>query len=209
MAKTHRAIVGIAAAIALIAGATWFITRDGNGTGNEPRPAASVRVTTPAGGGFTFSAAQAGTELIPPTDRRLVPGISGKTLVGKPFDTGSTAGRVLVLNFWASWCAPCREEMPGLEQTHQEFTGRGVDIVGVNINDGKSAARALATDLKITYPSIYDRENVVAESIKGYPSQAIPTSIVVDRSGRVAAVYLGPVTPQRLQAILDTLLSEP
>ncbi len=207
MAKNSRALVGIAAAIATIAAATWFFTRDDSRS--EPRPAAAVHVTSPPSGGFTFSSAQSGTKMIPPADRLLAPGVSGKTLEGEPFDVGPAAGRVIVLNFWASWCAPCREEMPGLEQTHQKFTGRGVDIVGINVNDATSAAVALGTDLKVTYPSIYDRQNVIAKSIHGYPSHAIPTSIVVDRSGRVAAVYLGPVTPQRLQAILDTLLSEP
>lgn len=206
MARNSRVLVGIVAVVALIAAAIWFTTRDDSR--GEPRPAAAVHVTSASSGGFAFSGAQSGTEVIAPADRQLAPGVSGMTLEGKLPDVAPAAGRIVVLNFWASWCAPCREEMPGLEQTYQEFAGRGVDIVGINVNDAKSAAVALATDLNITYVSIYDRQNVVAKSINGYPSQALPTSIVVDRSGRVAAVYLGPLTPQRLQAILDILLLE-
>ena len=97
-----------------------------------------------------------------------------------------------MLNFWGSWCAPCRVETPEFQQVYTEVAGRGVEFLGRRREGRPSSWRsAFVTSKGITYPSLFDPAGEVALAFRDYPANAIPSTIVLDRQGRVAAVYTG------------------
>ncbi len=118
-------------------------------------------------------------------------------------------GRVIVLNFWASWCLPCREEMPNLERAWREFRSRGVTVVGLNVADDYDEGAAFLAQLKITYPNAYDPEQT---RVNAYRVAGLPTTIFIDAEmrarTRVSGGYLGSQGYEQLrQQILDLLRS--
>jgi thiol-disulfide isomerase/thioredoxin len=157
------------------------------------------------GGEFRFVAGTPAGKVIPPADRAGAPTFSGALLDGAHFTSASLHGKVAVINFWGSWCAPCRVETPEFQQVYAEDAGRGVAFLGINVKDDEQLARAYLSSNGITYPSLYDPRGEVALAFRDYPANAIPSTIVLDRQGRVAAVYTAQVEQQDLRAVLDTL----
>jgi cytochrome c biogenesis protein CcmG/thiol:disulfide interchange protein DsbE len=122
--------------------------------------------------------------------------------------TGSLAddaGKVVVLNVWASWCDPCREEMPMLQRTHERIAPRGGMVLGINTQDASDSALAFLREHEITFPSLRDRDREYNRDLQvsGYPE-----TFIVDREGRIAAMYRGPVTQKWLDEKLPPLLEE-
>jgi thiol-disulfide isomerase/thioredoxin len=113
-----------------------------------------------------------------------------------------------VLNFWGSWCAPCRVETPQFSQVASSVAGRGVRFLGVDVKDDEQFAQAFLSTRSISYPSLYDPRGEVALAFRDYPANAIPSTIVLDRQGRVAAVYTAAVTEPDLRAVLDAVTGE-
>src|SRR6476620_8566152 len=93
-------------------------------------------------------------------------------------------GKVVVLNFWASWCKPCTEELPLLEKTQRSLTGKGATVLGANYQDLTGSALRFVHRFKLTYPSLRDRDGQFADK---YGSRAFPETFVIDRRGRIAA----------------------
>jgi peroxiredoxin len=115
-------------------------------------------------------------------------------------------GQVTLLNFWATWCLPCREEMPMLAETHAEYAARGVAIVGIALDDVQ-AARDFADELGITYPILVGTADVMSTAmIYGNRAGLLPYSVLVDRSGVVRRTWLGVLEQAELQNELDSLL---
>jgi cytochrome c biogenesis protein CcmG/thiol:disulfide interchange protein DsbE len=122
--------------------------------------------------------------------------------------TGSLAdqaGKVVVLNVWASWCDPCREEMPMLQRTHDRIAPRGGMVLGINTQDATDKALAFLREHDISFPSLRDRDREYNRDLQvtGYPE-----TFIVDRKGRIAAMYRGPVTQRWLDEKLPPLLAE-
>ena len=115
----------------------------------------------------------------------------------------SLAGSVVVLNIWASWCPPCREEAQGLEQGWTRYRSRGVQFVGVDHEDTRGAGMAFVRRFGVTYPSGFDPDGTVAAR---YGAVGIPTTVVIDRRGRIVYQFLGKTTAPSLAAILDRVL---
>jgi cytochrome c biogenesis protein CcmG/thiol:disulfide interchange protein DsbE len=114
-------------------------------------------------------------------------------------------GQVVVLNFWASWCDPCRQESPLLQRFHEAIRGRGGTVVGVDVLDVTSDARAFVRDYGLTYPMLRDGDGarLQAFSLRGYPE-----TFVLDRRGRIAAVKHGPVNARWLRDAVEPLLEQ-
>jgi cytochrome c biogenesis protein CcmG, thiol:disulfide interchange protein DsbE len=118
----------------------------------------------------------------------------------------SLKGKVVVLNFWASWCPPCRGEAPVLERWHRRIAPQNGTVLGVDVLDVDSDARAFAKRYGLTYPSVRDGDG---DSRRSFGVNGQPETIVVDRRGRIAATFRGPVTDAALQRVIPRLLREP
>ncbi len=159
------------------------------------------------GGEFRFVEGTPSGEVIPADERAAAPEFSGELLDGEEFDSAELDGGIAVINFWGSWCAPCRVESPEFQEVYAEVRDRGVQFLGVNVKDTDQLARAFEDSFGIEFPSLYDPRGEVALAFRDYPANAIPSTIVLDAQGRVAAVYTGAVKQEDLRAVLDLLLA--
>jgi thiol-disulfide isomerase/thioredoxin len=141
-------------------------------------------------------------------DRKPAPAVQGSTLDGGSFDLATLHGKVVVVNFWASWCAPCRLEAADLEATHQSTKDSGVSFVGVDSRDQKDAALAFLAG-RITYPSLFDPAGRVALSFSEVPPNTFPATLVVDKQGKVAAVIRTTVREDDLTKLVAQIGAEP
>ncbi|MEU8173436.1 TlpA disulfide reductase family protein [Microbispora hainanensis] len=165
--------------------------------------AAAVAATTLAGcaGGQAAQPRSGDTRFVPgdgrveffdAAQRHKAPVIEGQTLDGGT--AALTAGKVHVLNFWASWCAPCRAEAPVLKDIAASTKPKGVEFLGVNFKDLKASAQAYDRSIEPGYPSIYDQSGKVLLQFQGtVPPAAIPSTLIIDAQGRIAARALGAV----------------
>jgi thiol-disulfide isomerase/thioredoxin len=128
--------------------------------------------------------------------RQSAPEVRGVLLDGTPYDLAARRGTVTVVNFWGSWCAPCRAEAADLEQTYRAT--RPAEFVGVNVRDLLGPALAFVRVQGVSYPSLSDPDGQLAVRFRDLPASAIPTTLVIDRDGGVAARFLGAVTASRL-----------
>ena len=139
------------------------------------------------------------------TDSDLAPDFTLTALDGSSFTLSEHRGEVVVLNFWATWCIPCLAEMPTFEALHQELGDDGLQIVGISQDTGGAdEIRPFADQLGVTYPLLPDPAFNVSARYGGIP--VLPTTIVVDREGRIARSEYGALTRKKLLALLDGLI---
>jgi thiol-disulfide isomerase/thioredoxin len=163
-----------------------------------------------AGNEFRFVSGTGKGEVIPAADRRAAPAVTGQLLGGGgDFDLGARRGRVVVLNFWASWCAPCRVESPEFDAVYRATRASGVDFVGVDTQEADEGdGAAFVRRYKISYPSLYDPNGKVTLRFRGFRANGFPYTIVVDRQGRVAAVYPTPLLREDIEPVVTRLAAE-
>jgi len=97
-------------------------------------------------------------------------------------------GNIVLVNFWASWCGPCREELPAFEDLYQEYQDMGVEILAVNVDDEAEKANVLLQDIEVSFPVLYDTSGEVSEL---YDVSAMPTTVLIDRDGNVRVIHPG------------------
>ncbi len=166
------------------------------------------------GGEFGFVSPGGQTKIFydPPQTRGTIPALAGEDLLvpGRQITLSGYAGKVVVLNIWGSWCGPCRAEMPGLQRVYDQTRNSGVQFLGIDVRDEvRSAPQDFVRNLGITYPSIYDPPGRSLLALQGYPRSVVPSTIVLDRQHRVAAVFLAAVREADLLPVVARLAAEP
>jgi thiol-disulfide isomerase/thioredoxin len=158
--------------------------------------------------------AQPVTLLLKPLDlvgypsRAVPPHFSGDTIDTRQVSMTDLRGKVVLVNFWASWCAECRPEMPVLERLHRELAPQGLAVIGINVREEKDVVRRYARELGLTFPLVLDAGGTINVL---YGVVGLPTTFIVGRDGRAVALAVGPREWASLpgRALLHALLAEP
>ena len=170
-----------------------------SGSGASPASPASPQLETLATGE---------DGLIPVAERQVAPVLAGTTLDGEPLDVSDLRGSVVVLNFWASWCAPCRAEASTLNEVAARTADDGVRFVGVNVKDERSPAQAFERRQSVAYPSLHDQPGRLLLQFRRVVPQTPPTTLVLDREGRIAAFFAGEVRRSELLEPVQQIAGE-
>ncbi|MYW11596.1 redoxin family protein [Streptomyces sp. SID2563] len=185
-----------------------------------PLAAAALAVTltacdsgtkTSGGGDTNFVTGSGGIATAPKGERVEAPELDGETVDGKQLDLADYKGKIIVLNAWGSWCAPCRLEAKYFKQVAEDTKDKGVQFVGINTRDNsKSNAVEFEKAHGTPYPSFYDRTGkLLLRFPKGtFRLQSIPSTVVIDRDGKLAARFVGPMDDTDLHKMLDPLIAE-
>jgi len=188
-----RAVVVVLAGVLALAGCS----------GGSNTVAAAAR-----GGGDRGYISEDGTvESIAVADRRTTIRVQGTTLEGRPLDTQDDRGQVVVLNTWGSWCPPCNAEARDLQQVWQQQRGAGVRFVGIALREEPATGIAFQRKFGVTYPSVRWDGGKVLLQLKG-KATAPPTTLVLDRQGRLAARVSGKVDAGTLTGLVEDVRGE-
>jgi peroxiredoxin len=136
------------------------------------------------------------------------PEFSGQTSDGKMLSLTGLREKVVVVNFWATWCLECRPEMPMFERLHREFGAQGLSVIGINAREGAAAVRVYAKELGLTFPLILDPSGKINSA---YGVIGLPTTFLIGRDGRPVALAVGPRewSGKAARALIQVLLAEP
>ena len=157
----------------------------------------------------TNGALGVGTTVFAANERQSAPLLAGTTLDGTRLSLdASRTHQIVVVNVWASWCAPCRDESPALAEMAKRMQPSGVRFVGIDEQDKAAAARAFVATTHSTYPHLVDQDGSLLRTLRLLPQAGVPSTLVLDHDGRMAARVIGPTTSPALQRILNGLLAE-
>jgi len=172
--------------------------------------ATGIAASTPASNGQSFVAGSPGTTVFKSGTGPLAPSVSGPVIGGGTLKLTAYRGHVVVLNFWGSWCTPCREEAPDLSALATHFKASGVRFLGIDIRDSPASAQAFMSDFRITYPSLNDpSDNLALDFRNTVPAAGIPTTLVISPGGRISARVIGEATYNGLKSLIQRAAAEP
>jgi cytochrome c biogenesis protein CcmG, thiol:disulfide interchange protein DsbE len=155
---------------------------------------------------FIFAGRRDAGETIPSSDRKPVTQFSLPDMSGKEWKLTDYRGQVVLLNFWATWCGPCRDETPGLVRLANQYHGKGLQLAGVVMDDDKEApVSEFVTQFGIRYPILVPPSNSAILSA----ISALPTTLLFDRHGRVVRRYEGAVSESQFRKDIEATLAEP
>ncbi len=188
-ARVWRSVVLPLLVVGAIAGAIWWL---------EYRPEARECPRSPISGQCYGPTDLAASQVPPgmkvgPDVGKLAPDFFLETLTGGELRLSDLRGRAVVLNFWATWCLPCRKEIPQLVAAYNQFADQGLVVVGVNLQESPDTIRRYAEDFGMDFPIALDRRGSVADE---YRLLGIPTTYFIDRQGVVRSVFRGPFLGQ-------------
>ena len=193
MSRTLRVLAAALAALLVLAGCS--AAKDAND------PGADFQFVAPGG--------QTRITYDPPASRGKIGALAGDSLLrpGTQVGVAGYPGKIVVLNIWGSWCGPCRTEAPELQFVADN--AKNTVVLGVDVRDDRQAAQDFVRDRRLTYDSIYDFPGRTLAGLSGYPRNVVPSTIVLDREHRVAAVFLLPVGASDLMPLVGRLAAEP
>lgn len=148
----------------------------------------------------------------PVEERKPVQDFSGPSLMDNDatISLSDFDGQVVVLNSWGQWCGPCRTEADDLEEVHERISPQKATVLGINVRDyNPEVSRDFVHDSGLTYPSIYDPPFKTATALGGIPATVTPTTIVLDKQHRPAAVFLREITAKELLEVVQPIIDEP
>jgi thiol-disulfide isomerase/thioredoxin len=163
------------------------------------------------GGDTNFVTGDNGIDTVPAGKRATAPDLSGKTVDGKTLDVADYRGKVVVINVWGSWCGPCRSEAQYFAKVSKEYKDKGVQFVGINTRDTSTTpALAFERDHGVEYPSLYDPTGKLMLRFKKgtLNPQLVPSTLIIDRKGKVAARALEALDDTGLLDMLKPVLAE-
>ncbi len=134
--------------------------------------------------------------------RKAAPAVVADLIGGGHFDLSAQRGQVVVMNLWGSWCPDCRVEARDLQSVYAAHKDSGVAFVGIDIRDDPDGAEAYQRNFGVAYPSINDPSGRVALAFRDVPPSAIPSTLVIDKDGRIAALNLGVITADELNQLI-------
>jgi thiol-disulfide isomerase/thioredoxin len=141
-----------------------------------------------------------------PADTAALLALSLPDPTGRPQPLSQWHGKVLVVNFWATWCAPCREEMPDLVRAQKEYGAKGLQIIGIAA-DNADKVQEFAKEIGLNYPALIGGYAAIDLSKDlGNSLVALPFTLILDRQGKVAYTHLGPLKPDKLRDVITKLL---
>ncbi|WP_432146396.1 TlpA family protein disulfide reductase [Streptomyces sp. bgisy084] len=152
-----------------------------------------------------------GVDTVKKAQRQPAPELSGESTTGKKLDVADYKGKVVILNVWGSWCGPCIAEAPNFAKVANETKDKGVQFLGINTRDSeKSQATSFEEEHKVPYPSLFDPTGrLMLRFPKGSLNpQSIPSTIAIDRHGKIAARSIGPLAEDDLRKMVDPLIAE-
>jgi thiol-disulfide isomerase/thioredoxin len=154
------------------------------------------------------TSATTGGQIPSPREGFLAPEFTLEALSGQPVTLSELRGKVVIINLWASWCPPCRAEMPALQRVYEEYQDQGVEVLAVNTShqDSEDEAVAFVTEKGLTFPILFDRTGVTSRK---YQLRAMPSTYFVDHEGLIQKVILGgPISEATFQTAVEQLLRE-
>jgi thiol-disulfide isomerase/thioredoxin len=187
-AKRRTVVTVAAVAAVLLAGALAVTLTEGSGQAS----------------GVTYVDGNNSQQVYAAGHRALAPDFTGTSLTGTPIRLASYRGKVVVLNFWGSWCGPCRAEGPTLAVLSEQYGSKGVSFLGDDVGDTPQNAIAFTRGVGIGYPSVNDNGYSIVQDFSRVVSVGYtPTTVVIDRTGHIAGLVIGPVSYQSLTTILN------
>lgn len=185
-------------AAAVVALGVWYILRT-----HDPAPSVASLPTATAAQTFP-TPVPTPQPVEAPKEGAIAPEIRLETLEGQDISLAEYRGQVVLVNFWATWCGPCRFEIPELLRAREELADEGFEILAVNVGEDAEAVRAFADTMEMTFPVLLDGDMRVART---YTLRGIPTSFLVDQEGVIRMVHVGILTEaslrERVEALLD------
>jgi thiol-disulfide isomerase/thioredoxin len=169
----------------------------------------NIAANDPGSSGQSFVGQSYASTFYQVGQRPAAPAVSGTTISGQRLSLLAYRGDTIVLNFWGSWCAPCRAEAPALAQLARKLAPDHVRFVGIDIRDQPDSAQAFMQTFNVGYPSLNDPGDEIALQFHStVPPAAIPTTLVIDRSGRIAVRIFGASSYADLQALISKVIGQ-
>lgn len=199
--------IATAVIVILIAGAAGFLLYELTPPGTQSSFADRINAATSAMADSSHPASSGSSARAAPAAPKSLPAITLPDMDDKPRKLSEWRGRPLLINFWATWCEPCRREIPLLRQLRAEHSKSGLEVLGIAV-DFRDAVRGYADQAGIDYPVLIAEKDATAPQAFGV-GMGLPTTVFADREGRIVAMHVGELHPDQAQRLVALALGKP